>query len=182
MLHHDPITPHPMHPRRPRIPQRGGRGASLWDHPRAPRVETASAHVEVHFGGVSVADTWRACRVVRPGQGPVYFLPRADVRTDALVAVTTRPLCACLMPAAYWHVIVGACVATAAAWSFPDPLPAYLALRDHVAFDPTKMDGYAVDGMDLVGHRRTGRADHAAADRQLVAALHACAESDMEMT
>src|SRR5690606_12944188 len=58
---------------------------SVWDYPRSPRVEDSSEHVRVVFGGVVIAETRRAKRVLERSSPPTYYIPPEDVRRDLLV-------------------------------------------------------------------------------------------------
>ena len=150
--------------------------SALWEHPRAPRLEPAAARIRARFAHQVLADSTEAVRVVRPGFAPVYYIPPADVQTQYLVPITTRPVCACFMPAWYFHVMVEECVATAAAWSFPDPLPAYEALRDYIAFAPDKLDAFEVAPFPPTVEADAAPALMGADDRQALAAVGACAD------
>jgi uncharacterized protein (DUF427 family) len=60
--------------------------------------------VQVMVDGVIVADTTRA-RVLREGSlPPRYYLPRADVRTDLLVATDRKTTCPYKGDASYWSL------------------------------------------------------------------------------
>ena len=76
--------------RRPE-PDRPGPGQeSVWDYPRPPRVEPVTSHVVVELGGVVVADTRSAVRVLETSQPPAYYLPRDDITIGHLVPTRTR--------------------------------------------------------------------------------------------
>ncbi len=55
---------------------------SVWSYPRPPRVE-ADARVRVVLGGVTIADTRNALRVLETSHPPVYYVPPADVLVGA---------------------------------------------------------------------------------------------------
>ena len=57
---------------------------SVWDYPRPPRVEPAGRHIRVLFGGVLIAETERALRVLETAGPPVYYLPPDDTRAEYL--------------------------------------------------------------------------------------------------
>ena len=48
--------------------------------------------------------------------------------------------------AAYWSVRVGDRVAADAAWSYPDPTPAFQAIAGYVSFYPGRVDEATVGG------------------------------------
>lgn len=151
----------------------GPRG--IWEHPRAPRVERIAERVSVLFGGVTIAETTDAVRLLRPTRAPVYFIPPADVRSECLLPSTAQPTPGCFMPVQYWHVRVGDAVKPAAAWSYPDPFPPFEAIRDHVAFDANRMDGCFVGEKWVVAEGSRPGAGWLTYDSQVVAALQACA-------
>ena len=119
---------------------------SVWDYPRPPRVEATDAHVVVAHGGVVVADTHAALRVLETSQAPAYYLPAADVDLDALRAATTRSFCEWKGTASYADVMAGGAVAPSAAWTYLHPVPAFEALVGHWAFFPQGVDRCTVDG------------------------------------
>jgi uncharacterized protein (DUF427 family) len=113
---------------------------SVWDYPRPPRVEPVRQRIRVEFVGVVIADTGRAYRVIETASPPTYYLPPADIRMECLEPSAHRSVCEWKGQARYWSVRVGDRVVADAAWSYPDPLAGFEAIRDHVAFYPGKMD------------------------------------------
>ncbi len=136
--------------RRP-VPERPGPGQeSVWDYPRPPRLEASAALVEVVLGGVTVASTRAALRVLETSHPPTYYLP-----TDAFAPGTLRPaegssFCEWKGRARYLDVLGGAVVAPRAAWTYPEPTRAFEALAGHVAVYPAAMDRCTVDGETVV--------------------------------
>jgi len=118
---------------------------SVWDYPRPPRVEDSTKHIRVICGGITIADTRRARRVLETSQAPVYYVPAADVQMQYLQAEGKRTFCEWKGLAAYYTVVVGAHVAREAAWSYPDPSPGYELIRDYIGFYPGRMDACYVD-------------------------------------
>lgn len=121
----------------------------VWAYPRPPRVEPTSEHVVVRLGGVVVAETTAALRVLETSHPPVYYLPRAAFTPLAVTpAVDPRPtFCEFKGVASYGDVHGGGgVVARRAAWWYDDPAPGFEALRDHVALYPGRMDECTVDG------------------------------------
>ncbi len=119
---------------------------SVWDYPRPPRVETSTRRVEVTFAGRCIASSTRTLRVLETSHPPVYYVPPADVAREHLEHCDRVTFCEFKGRAEYWTVRVGDAVATAAAWSYPDPSPGYEPIRHHVAFYPGAMDECTVDG------------------------------------
>ena len=132
---------------RPRRIEPGPGQESVWDYPRPPRVEPSSELVEVIHAGHLVARTTRAVRVLETSQAPGYYLPAEDVDASVLTLSPTRTHCEWKGVATYWTLAVpGAAPVTDAAWSYPDPTPAFAAIADHLAFYPQLVDECRVDG------------------------------------
>ena len=136
--------------RRP-VPDRAGPGQeSVWDYPRPPRLEPTRALVEVVLGGVRVASTRAAYRVLETSHPPTYYLP-----ADAFAPGTLRPaegssFCEWKGRASYLDVLGGTTVAPRAAWTYPEPTPPFEAIAGHVAVYPAAMDRCTVDGETVV--------------------------------
>jgi uncharacterized protein (DUF427 family) len=122
---------------------------SVWDYPRPPRIEACSKTIVVRFNGQVVAETQWAKRVLETSHPPVYYIPPDDVRTDCLRQSDRTTLCEWKGRAAYWDVTVDGLTAPNAAWSYPEPTPAFEAIRDHLAFYPGPMDSCTVDGVEV---------------------------------
>ncbi|MGZ4495414.1 MAG: DUF427 domain-containing protein [Nocardioides sp.] len=119
---------------------------SVWDYPRPPRIEPTGATVEVTLGGVVVARTTRALRVLETSHPPTYYLPAADFADGALRPAAGTSYCEWKGVASYLDVVAGDRVAPRAAWTYPEPTPAFAAIADHVALYPAAMDACTVDG------------------------------------
>lgn len=113
---------------------------SVWDYPRPPALEPVDAHVRVDFGGVTIADTVRALRILETSHPPTYYIPQADVAMEYLERTSRSTGCEFKGRAVYFTVDVGGHRAKHAAWSYPDPTPRYADLQDHLAFYPSKME------------------------------------------
>jgi uncharacterized protein (DUF427 family) len=120
---------------------------NVWDYPRPPRLEPAGAEIVIVFGGVEIARSVRAFRVLETSHPPSYYLPRADIRADALAEAEGASWCEWKGRARYWDVTAGGRRAARAAWSYPEPAAAFAAIRDHVAFYPGPLDRASVGGM-----------------------------------
>jgi uncharacterized protein (DUF427 family) len=119
---------------------------SVWDYPRPPRLEKTTRHIQVVLNGQVVADTRRALRLLETSHPPTYYIPPEDVRTDLLFPAPGDSLCEWKGSARYYTVRVREAVAARAAWSYPDPLPRFAALKDHIAFYASAMERCTVDG------------------------------------
>ena len=91
-------------------------------------------------GGLTIADSERALRVLETSQAPAIYLPLADVAGEHLLPNPRHTLCEWKGRASYYDVVVDGYSSEAAAWYYPEPDPRYEALRKHVAFYPQRVD------------------------------------------
>lgn len=119
---------------------------SVWDYPRPPRVEPTDALVQVFFNGRKIAETRRAKRVLETSHPPTYYIPPADVGRDRLVPSDRRTFCEFKGAARYYSLVDGEHRSRDAAWSYPDPVPAFQSIRGHLAFYPSRVETCFVDG------------------------------------
>ena len=137
------------------VPEVPGPGQeSVWDYPRPPVVVTGTEHVVIELGGVIIAETRAPLRLLETSHPPTYYLPRGAWREDALRPAEGSSVCEWKGVAAYLTVVSGDLIETAAAWTYPSPLPAFEVLRDHVAVYPGRMTRCTVDGE--VAHAQQG--------------------------
>ncbi len=80
-----------------------------------------------------IADTIKAWRVCETHHAPTYYLPRADVATDLLVANSRRSFCEWKGRARYFDLVTDDRRVPDAAWDYPEPSPGFAAIRDHIA-------------------------------------------------
>ncbi len=119
---------------------------SVWDYPRPPRLERTPKRLQVYFNGELIADTTNAYRVLETSHPPTYYIPPEDIKMEFLQRGAGRSWCEWKGKAGYYTVQVGKRSAPNAAWYYPDPTPAFTALKDYVAFYPQHMDRCLVDG------------------------------------
>lgn len=119
---------------------------SVWDYPRPPRLEPVAKRIEIDFGGIRLADTTAAYRVLETSHPPVYYIPPQDVAMQYLTPTQRTTTCEWKGRARYHTVRVGDRIAEDAAWAYPDPTPAFAAIRGYLAFYPARMDQCRVDG------------------------------------
>jgi uncharacterized protein (DUF427 family) len=118
---------------------------SAWDYPRPPRLEPTAAHLVVVLGGVTIADTRRAFRVLETSHPPNYYLPPGDVAPGALEPADGTSFCEWKGRARYLTVRGGERVEVAAAWVYDAPHPRFAPIAGHVAFYAGRMDACFVD-------------------------------------
>jgi len=121
----------------------------VWDYPRPPALVPCARRVRVELGGELIADSVRALRVLETSHPPTIYVPPEDIADGVLEPVAKRTVCEYKGRAAYFDVVAGDRRARAAAWSYPDPVAAYGALRGHVAFYPGRVDRCRLDDEEV---------------------------------
>lgn len=119
---------------------------SVWDYPRPPRAEPSSREIRVVLGGIVVAATDRAVKVMETSHPPVYYIPAEDVTPGCLDPSSRSTVCEFKGRAIYYNVHGGGQERKNAAWSYPEPFEPYGLIAGHVAFYPGLMDECTVDG------------------------------------
>jgi len=113
---------------------------SVWDYPRPPSAQPETREVIVRAGGVEIVRTTASVRVLETASPPTFYLPPHDVRMDLLSAAPGASVCEWKGSARYWALTVGDVRIERVAWSYPDPLPGFEAIRDYVAFYPARLE------------------------------------------
>lgn len=113
----------------------------VWDYPRPPALVPCERRVRIEVDGRVIVDSTQALRVLETSHPPTIYVPPADVAGDVLTPARGRSLCEWKGRASYYDV----CGRERAAWTYPDPVPAFAALRDHVCFYPSRMDACFLD-------------------------------------
>jgi uncharacterized protein (DUF427 family) len=114
---------------------------SVWDYPRPPALVPCERRVRVLLDGITVADSTRALRVLETASPPTVYVPPADVELTLLSPAHGSTMCEWKGAAGYWDVGRVA----RGAWGYPEPVAAYAALRDHLAFYPGRFECFLGD-------------------------------------
>lgn len=123
---------------------------SVWDYPRPPRVDPSARRIRIEAGGASIVDTTEAQRVLETSHPPVYYVSPEAIAAGVLQPNERRTFCEFKGVAHYWDVVVEGTRISAAAWSYPEPSPGYEAIKNHLAFYPSKMDACWIDDERVV--------------------------------
>jgi uncharacterized protein (DUF427 family) len=113
---------------------------SVWDYPRPPRVEPVPERVTIRLGGVLVADTRDAVRVLETSHPPVYYIPIDDFVDGVLTDAPGSSFCEFKGAARYFDVRGGGILAAGAAWTDPHPTSGFEELSRRVAVYADPMD------------------------------------------
>ncbi|MFN8620722.1 MAG: DUF427 domain-containing protein [Chloroflexota bacterium] len=108
-------------------------------------MDPSTRHVRVVAGGIVIADTRNAKRVLETSHPPTWYLPPEDVRLDLLDRSGNRSWCEYKGTASYRSLRLGDLVIADACWVYEHPSPGYEAIRDHLAFYPGRVDACYVD-------------------------------------
>lgn len=131
------------------MPQRltpGPGQESVWDYPRPPRLEPTNKHIQVVFNGIIIAETRCAQRVLETSHPPVYYIIPDDIQMQYLSLTPQNSWCEWKGQAGYYTIRVGEKQVPQAAWFYPNPTPAFAALKNHIAFYPQLMDACYING------------------------------------
>lgn len=121
-------------------------------HPRDPfkRVDVvpSARHVVVSLGGVVLADSDRAMALTETYLPLRWYVPREDVRWEALTPSPTTSDCAYKGHARYWSLASGDPDGADIGWSYEDPLSDGERVRGYVAFWCERTD-LTLDGVRM---------------------------------
>ncbi len=118
---------------------------SVWDYPRPPALVADDRRVQVLLGGVTVADTVKAARVLETSHPPTFYIPRADVDDSLLTRGGGGSRCEWKGTATYWDVAAGDRIVKGGAWSYEAPFGEFEAVAGHLCFYPSRFECF-VDG------------------------------------
>ncbi len=118
---------------------------SVWDYPRPPALVPCGRRVRIELGGVVIAESSSALRVLETSHPPTVYVPPQDIAAGALRPAAGSSFCEWKGDAHYYDVIGGPREERRAAWAYAAPVARYAALRDHVAFYPSRMDACWLD-------------------------------------
>jgi uncharacterized protein (DUF427 family) len=104
-----------------------------------------SRHVTITVNDEVVAETRRAKVLFETGLPPRWYLPREDVRSDALVESDTVTGCAYKGFASYWSVRAGEEEEKDLVWTYREPRLEAERIKDYLAFFNERVD-IEVDG------------------------------------
>lgn len=121
---------------------------SVWDYPRPPVLVPDAREVLIRWGGVEVARSRRALRLLETAHPPTFYLPPQDVDRALLRPAGGGSFCEWKGAAAYWTLADGDRRLERVAWSYPEPMDDMRPLAGHFAFYATHLD-CSVDGMPV---------------------------------
>jgi uncharacterized protein (DUF427 family) len=103
------------------------------------KIGPADVRVRITFNGEVIADSRDALRLEEGKYAPVYYLPRKDVKMERLIRTSHTSHCPHKGDATYYSISNGQ-TARNAVWSYEQPLAQVVAIKEHLAFYPDKVD------------------------------------------
>ncbi|SDE84412.1 Uncharacterized conserved protein, DUF427 family [Pricia antarctica] len=120
-------------------PKEGQR--SVWDFPRPPIIERVSKPIVVSIQGMKIVDSIAALAVLETASPPTYYIPQCDIDMSVLMKLSGKTsMCEWKGPAVYWALKT--MDSRSIAWSYPNPFPEFILLKDYLAFYPQHLDCY----------------------------------------
>ncbi len=101
----------------------------------------AGRRVRVTLNGEVLADSRRALEMREGSHGPVYYLPREDVRMDRFERSSHATHCPFKGEATHYSLAGGP---ENVAWSYEQPYDEMQDIRDRIAFYPKRVDALSV--------------------------------------
>lgn len=96
--------------------------------------------LRVHAGSTVLVDTDDTVILFETALEPRLYVDPALVRTDLLRRTETTTYCNYKGTATYWAAALGDTVIADIAWSYCDPPPESLPIKDYLSFDATRVD------------------------------------------
>ena len=112
---------------------------NVQSYPRPPALEPVPQRITILLGGVLIADSLSALRVLETHHPPTYYLPPADI-AGLLRPVSGGSVCEWKGRAQYFDITGGDKTVRRGAWAYPAPTPRFAALAGYVAFYTGPMD------------------------------------------
>ncbi|MHA7683981.1 DUF427 domain-containing protein [Cupriavidus sp. PET2-C1] len=114
------------------------------DHPIV--IEANPARVVVTLGGAVIADTRNALTLREASYPAVQYIPRKDVDMSLLARTDHATYCPYKGECAYYSIPAGGERSVNAVWTYEAPYAAVEAIKDHVAFYPSRVDAIEQQG------------------------------------
>jgi uncharacterized protein (DUF427 family) len=114
------------------------------DHPIL--ITPTKGRVTATVGGQRIADTREALTLEEAAYPPVQYIPRKDVDMTQLQRTEHQTYCPYKGECAYFSIPLGGERSVNAAWTYEAPYAAVAAIREYLAFYPTRLDSIEIDG------------------------------------
>jgi uncharacterized protein (DUF427 family) len=108
------------------------------DHPIT--IERNHSRIVVSVAGRVIADTREALTLREAHYPAVQYIPRKDVDMALLATTDHTTYCPYKGDCSYYSIPLGGERSTNAVWSYEAPYAAVMAIKDHLAFYPERVD------------------------------------------
>ena len=112
------------------------------DHPIT--VAPTAARVVVRLAGRVIADSADALTLQEADYPAVQYIPRKDVDMTLLARTDHATCCPYKGDCGYFSIPLGGERSVNAVWTYEAPYEAVAAIRDHLAFYPSRVDEIAI--------------------------------------
>jgi uncharacterized protein (DUF427 family) len=103
-----------------------------------------ASRVRVEVDGEVIAETADAITLEEDGYGPIYYVPRSDVKMDRLVPTARHTRCPFKGEASYFSVKGKGRVREDAVWTYEQPYDEVASIKGRLAFYADKVDAIQV--------------------------------------
>ena len=108
------------------------------------RITPSAKRVRVTYKGKVVADSKRALELHEGAYPVTYYLPRADVDMSLLTKTDHHTTCPHKGEASYFSIAAGGALSENAIWSYETPIAGSGAIKEHLAFYPSRVDAIEI--------------------------------------
>lgn len=122
---------------------------NVQSYPRPPALEPVPQRITMMLGGVTIADTARAFRVLETHHAPTYYIPPEDI-TAVLTPVQGSSFCEWKGSARYVDVTANGVTARRAGWAYDRPTARFAAIAGHLAFYAGLMEACYVGSAKVI--------------------------------
>lgn len=103
-------------------------------------IERNPHRIVVSVAGQTIADTRDALTLREAAYPAVQYIPRKDVDMTLLQRTDHATFCPYKGDCAYFSIQAGGARSANAVWSYEAPFAAMMAIKDHLAFYPDRVD------------------------------------------
>jgi uncharacterized protein (DUF427 family) len=118
------------------------------DHPIT--IIAANGLVRVTVAGTTLAESHRALVLEEKGYAPAFYIPRENADMSLLVRTTHYSYCPYKGDTTYYSIPVGGSKSEYAVWSYEKPYASVSAIKNYLAFYPSRVDSIEYTPNDAV--------------------------------
>lgn len=107
--------------------------------------------IRAEIGGIMVADSRRAIKLIERGHDDVFYFPKDDMRMDLLIPSDHATACPKKGLARYWDLQLEDRVIQEAAWAYDDAKDDAVEISGYIAFYTEHLDGWWEDDLKIGG-------------------------------